>query len=630
MGNSIFGIGVSGLNTAQVGLTTTSHNIANANTAGYHRQEAVQATNLPVFTGAGYLGQGVHVETVRRMFSQFLDNQVTEAQNRASHLDAYYAQIQQLDNMLADPNAGLSPALQDFFKGAANVAANPASVPSRQTLLSAAQSLASRFQTLEDRFTRIRNALNTQIASTVDTVNSFAQQIADLNARIISVDVTAGRQPPNDLLDRRDDLVAQLNQQIKATVLKQDDGSYNIFIGSGQALVVGRQAYSLAAIASPDDPQQLDVGYAAGTNPIRLSADNLQGGTLGGLLAFRNEILDGSENALGRVAIGLAEAFNDQHRLGQDLNGALGGNFFNAPAATVLSRNGNTTLPPAVTISDVSKLTTSDYRLKFTDAAGGFVLTRLSDNATVASPAGEGLQITPALPTMAGDTFLIQPTRYGAHDIGVAVSDPAKIAAAAPIRATAALSNTGSGKISAGIVNVPPPPDANLQQPVTITFTSPTTYDVSGAGTGNPSGLGYVSGGNIAYNGFTVQITGTPAAGDTFAIGPNTGGVSDNRNALLLAALQTGNVLAGGTASLQDAYGQIVSQVGNKTRELGVTSKAQTNLVSQTQQAQQSVSGVNLDEEAANLIRYQQAYQAAGKAIQVASVLFDTLLGLGR
>ncbi len=213
----------------------------------------------------------------------------------------------------------------------------------------------------------------------------------------------------------------------------------------------------------------------------------------------------------------------------------------------------------------------------------------------------------------------------------MALTDARSIAAAAPIRTAASNGNSGTGAISAGSVNAPPPVNANLTQTVTITFNNPpTTFDVAGTGTGNPAGVAYTAGGSISYNGWTVQIGGTPAAGDVFTISANSAGVADNRNALLLAGLQTGKTLAGGTASYQSAYAQIVSDVGNKTREIQVTATAQESVVKQAEEAQQSLSGVNLDEEAANLLRYQQAYQASGKMIEIADKLFNTLLELGR
>ena len=631
---SSYSIGVSALAAAQAGLLTTEHNISNVNTPGFHRQQIVQSANLTQYSGIGFLGQGSHVETVKRIYDQMLDGQLMQAQTRSSHLESYYAQIKQLDNMLADPTAGVSPALQEFFNGVHDVATSPASIPSRQAMLSGAQVMVARFQAINQRFTEIRDGVNSQVRSSVGVVNSYAQQIASLNQQIgIAQGAAGSQQPANDLLDQRDQLIGELNQIIKVSTVKQDDGSLNVFMGNGQSLVIGAQSFTMGAAPSLEDPERVDVGVSFGGSTILLPKGSLTGGTLGGLLAFRDETLGAAQNALGRVAIGLAQTFNDQHQLGMDLNGALGGSFFNVATPKVI---GNTSNSPAsaltVNFSNVSQMTASDYRL--TVGAGAVAtLTRLSDAAVLFSGVAlpqtvDGLTFS-AMTAVAGDSFLIKPTVNGARDISVKLTDTSSIAAAAPIKTNATLSNTGSGTISAGSVNTPPPPNANLLQPVTITFTSPTTYNVAGTGTGNPTGVAYTPGANITYNGWTVQISGTLAAGDSFTVGTNAGGVSDNRSALLLAGLQTKNTLAGGTTTYQGAYSQLVSLVGNKTREVEVTAKAQTNLVLQTQQAQQAMSGVNLDEEAANLMRYQQSYQAAAKMMQISTSLFDVLLGLG-
>jgi len=401
-------------------------------------------------------------------------------------------------------------------------------------------------------------------------------------------------------------------------------------IGNGQNLVVGRQAMSLTAAPALDDPRRTDVGYVANGNTVLLNPGSLNGGSLGGLLAFRSNELDAAQNALGRVALGIAQTFNAQHSLGQDLNGAMGGNFFSVSAPIVIGKSTNTgTAVVTASITNTAALTTSDYRLSY--AGGTYSVTRLSDGTTTSyatlPQTVDGVTITLASGAAAsGDSFLIQPTRDGATNIAVSLTDPAQIAAAAPMRTNAAITNSGTGTISAGTVNTPPPPDTNLQQPVTITFTSPTTYDVTGTGTGNPIGVAYMPGSSITYNGWTVQLAGAPAAGDVFTVTANTGGSADGRNALLLAGLQTQNTLAGSTTNYQGAYSQMVSTIGNKTRQMDITAQAQTQFVQDSTTAQQSVSGVNLDEEAANLLRYQQAYQAAGKMIQLAQTLFQTIL----
>ena len=631
MATGIFGVAVSGLNAAQAGLVTTGHNIANANTPGYHRQSIVQGTEIPLLTGSGFFGQGVNVNNILRAYSEFLDGQVMRSEARAGYLSAYGTQLSQIDSMLADPAAGLSPSLQEFFQAVHDVAANPASVPSRQALLSSGDALISRFRAMNDRLTELFDSVNTQLTSTVNSINVYAREIASLNNRIVIAQSNVN-QPPNDLLDQRDQLVAELNKLAGTTSVRQGDGTINVFIGSGQSLVAGAQSFTLSVAPSPDDPTQLEVAYRLGGSTALLPAGSIQSGSLGGLLAFRREALYEAQNSLGRIAAGLARTFNEQHQLGQDLGGSLGGLFFAEPQPAVTARSTNTgTAVIGAALTDPAALSTSSYRLSHDGS--NYQLTRLSDNTTTSYATlpqtvdGVTFSLASGTPS-AGDTFLIEPTRHAARDIAMAITDTSRIAAAAPISTAAALANTGSAAISAGVVNAPPPPSANLQQPVTITFTGAGTFDVSGTGTGNPTGLAYTSGGSITYNGWTVQITGTPNAGDTFTIRPNSGGTADNRNAMLLAGLQVRNTLAGGTASYQGAYSQLTSGMGNAARQIEISGQAQQSLTEHAQQTQQSLSGVNLDEEAANLIRYQQAYQASGKMIEIASRLFDTLLGV--
>jgi flagellar hook-associated protein 1 FlgK len=640
---SIFSIGVSGLNAAQAGMLTTSHNISNASTPGYNRQEIVQGSNSPVYTGAGFMGQGTHVQTVKRIYDQFLGGQVLSAETGAAEMDSYAAQISQIDNLLADNNAGLSPVLASFFQGVQDVAANPSSTAARQSMLSAGESLAARFHALDQRFTEIRDGTNQQIAGQVTQINTAAAQLADINQRIILAQAGSDTQAPNDLLDQRDQMLRDLNKLVRVTTVTQSDGSFSVFIGNGQPLVMGNQAYPLKAVQATDDPSRITVAMVgAGGTALVLPESQISGGSLGGLLKFRSQSLDGAQNALGRIALTLAQNFNDQHKLGQDLTGALGQNFFNLSVPQVIPNSLNTgTGSPSVSIdtASIAQLTTSDYQLSF--VGGNYRLTRLADNqvqtfATLPQTV-DGMTISPGgWSPNAGDSVLIQPTRNGASAISVAFSDPNLVAAAAPVRTSTALGNTGTASINQGVVNAPPPPNVNLQHKVTITFTSPTTFDVydATAATSLATGVAYTAGANISYNGWTVQITGNPATGDQFTIDKNSNGVSDNRNATLLGALQTANTMAQGstgaaTASYQGVYAQIVSAVGSKANEVKAIGAAQQGLVDSSTKALQSLSGVNLDEEAANLMRYQQAYQASAKVLDIAGKIFDSILALG-
>jgi flagellar hook-associated protein 1 FlgK len=387
-----------------------------------------------------------------------------------------------------------------------------------------------------------------------------------------------------------------------------------------------------------DDPERTIVVLRSPTgSTVNIPESMLSGGTLGGLIAFRSEALDPVQNGLGRIALNLAQNFNDQHQLGQDLLGSIGGDYFDmglmGPSVRANSNNTGSGAP-VVTIADVAALTTSDYRLRYDGV--NFTLLRLSDNVattiTAVPQIVDGMSIDVSAPAWSpnpNDSMLIQPTRNGGGNIAMAVVDPRNIAAATPIRTATPLANAGTASIDGGVVtattNLP------LAGTVTLTYNALTTaFDITGPTPSLPFSVPYVSGQPISFDGMTVTVNGAPADGDAFTISNNANGVADNRNAQLLGALQTATPMVNGTASYQSAYSQIVSQVGNRTRQVEVTGKAQQNLADQAKQTLDQVSGVNLDEEAANLLRYQQAYQASAKMIDIAGRLFDEILALGR
>jgi flagellar hook-associated protein 1 FlgK len=922
MASNIFSASLSGMNAAQYGLSTTQHNIANANTPGYTRQTMMVNSRESLSTGAGFVGQGVNVAGVVRSYDEFLTGQVRQVQSQASYLTSYLSSMTQVDSLVSNTASGVSTAIQGFFNAMNGLANSPESIPARQTVLSTAQSAINSFQAMDQSLTDISNGLTGKIAGSVQTVNTYATQIASLNTTIKTAIAASNGQQPNDLLDQRDQLVNLLNKEMKVTVQQQSDGSMNVFIGNGQALVVGDKSMGLQVVQNPNDPSKVDIAYTNNATTTTIQQSSLQGGNLGAYLNFRDLNLEPARNALGRVALGMAASINQQNQLGQDLNGAPGGTLLLAAAPRVVKGANNTGTAAAIgTISNVSALTTSDYLLKFDGT--NYSLTRMADNiisnlgsTLVPPPVVDGFSVGLTTGTMnAGDSFLIRPTANAARDITLTTSDPAKIATALPYRSTAAISATSATAITtvasglitasavtvagttpttdaftvdgktlftntlaagavgplitaanldaawpafaaanpgytltgtfalgtaqitkaggaaitlaetqtagtgatltplvaagAGFMGVTPgstvdkvggitvavPANANLNTPVAITFTSPTTYTVTGAvpavagvqtytapnisyngwtmqlnaapaagdvfnvaansgaakvnsgainlnpvsisftsataytvvemrgvppapvtlGTGlippavggsstvsyngwtaqitgtpvtgdtfnvskgsnagamqlnaaatNTAGAAisggafsvlpfairfnnpptsytvsgatpavavsvpYVAGQDISYNGWTMQVTGTPRAGDVFNVGANTNATGDNRNALLMAGQQTQNLMVNGTTSLQGAFSQLVGSVGAKTQELTITSQAQDAMVTQTVATQQSISGVNLDEEAANLLRYQRAYQAAAKAMQIANTMFDSLLNLGR
>ena len=648
MASNILSIGTSALNAAQVGLSTAGHNIANASTPGYSRQVVVQSAAQAQNFGYGYIGQGTEISAVTRVYNEILARQVVNSQAVSSGIDVYSSNLGAVENMLSDASAGLNPALNDFFASVQSLSANPSDTPTRQTMLSYAQSLVNRFQSTNNRLNEIRDSVNTQLTSSVGMINSYAKQIARLNDVIENAVNSAGN-PPNDLMDQRDQLVLELSKQIKTTVVPQNQGSYNIFIGSGLPLVVGTVTNSLITTSSPTDPGRLEVAYQNKTKTTVLGVDSLPGGAIGGLLQFRSESLDTVQNRLGQIAVVLAETFNAQHAQGLDKNGNPGGALFSIPDPAVSSNSYNTgSAVVSSKIMDARAITSSDYRLQYDGT--NYKITRLSDKTvqsfTSLPQTIDGLSFSQISGTMmAGDDFVIRPTQNAATTMALVFTDASKLAMGGPaLSSSANVANTGAATISAPTAGTSYTASP-LASPIGLTYTSglpgtltlapsaqPVTVTSGGVTTTFPAGspITYTSGATIAVGGLSFVITGAPANGDQFTITPNTStGPGDNRNGLLLADLQSQGTLNNGNTSYSDAFGQLVNTVGNKARELKVIGVTEAKVLEQTTAAVQAESGVNLDEEATNLLRYQQAYQAAGKMMQIASQLFDVLLQLG-
>ncbi|SFN54537.1 flagellar hook-associated protein 1 FlgK [Formivibrio citricus] len=671
MGSSVYGIAVTGLNAANLGLTTAGHNIANANTEGYSRQTITQSAPYPQGSGSGYVGLGVRVDTIVRAYDRFAVQQLNSAQTKSSYYEAYLDHVQEIDNIVADSSTGISPALQDFFSAVQNVATNPSDTASRQTLLSMTQTLVNRFQTFDQRLTEMRDSLNGEITDAVSSINSYGKQIADLNNQIV-VAQSAG-QPPNDLLDKRDQMVLELNKLVKASTVSQPDGSINVFIGSGQSLVTGGTNFSLVATQALSDPRRITVGYTQQNGSIVYLPENLLGGgQLGALLDYRSKSLDVAQNSLAQVAVGLAENLNKQQQVGMDLYGNAGKTLFSYNTTTV-----GTATPPAIGsiqafstntgtgaltgyIQDTSQLTNSDFELSYDATSTNYTLTKLTDGTkttiTAANmTAGYVVPNTGLFLQMAGapannDRFSIRPYSGFVNSLAMRMTDPREVAAAQQVRAQtknfslvdgslSASTNTGTAKVTSLTVDSPSTvttsaaTDPNLQDKVGIRFTSATQYtlyDMSGAAPVVISaGNTYTSGTPIELNGWNLTLNGVPATGDQFVIVPNTGGSEDNGNALQMAGLQTSKKMLGSSATYQDTYGSMVATIGTQTNEAKIMSEAQETVLSQAQDKRDSISGVNLDEEAASLLRYQQAYMAASKVIQIAQKAFDQLMTLG-
>lgn len=650
MAGDLLSIGKSGLAAAQAGLVTTGNNITNANVEGYSRQVVVQGTSFSVREGAGFYGSGTEVNQVMRMTDEYLTAQVRSAQSSASAMTAYSSKINQVQNLLADADAGMSPALQNFFAAVQGVTGTNGASASRETLLSASNSLVSRFHDMSERMSEIRTGVEKEIETTIGTINSYATQIADLNKQISGI--AADQAQPNDLLDKRDQLILELNKQVKTTVTPGNANTVTVSIGNGVPLVVSGTAYQLAATTATNDQSRTEAAYVtSGGKLALLDESSLNGGALGGLFDFRANTLDKAQSELGRIANGLALTVNEQHKLGMDQNGNPGVNYFTIANAQVTKdsrNNAATTAKIVVTPVQAQTLKASDYRVDYDGT--NYQVVRLSDNTSTAITGSpqviDGLSFSFSGAATAGDHFLVRPGVNAASSVQLALTDKSQIAAAAAITTARPLTNKGTATISAGTVDssyLASPLTAG--SPVTLKYdaatgmmtgfpaTQPVTAVVGGVSTtyaaGTPVPYAPSAGATYSVGGMTVAISAGAYDQDTFTIS-RAGATNDVRNASLLGGLQNKPIMDGGTSTYQGVYAGLVGAVGNKAREVEVGSTAANSALKQAKDAASTVSGVSLDEEASNLLRYQQAYQAAGKLMQIVNQVFDTVLQMGR
>lgn len=655
MSSNLFNIGLSGLNAAQWGLTTTGQNISNQATPGYSVERPVYSESSGQYTGSGYLGSGVSTTTIQRQYSQYLTTELNNAQSQSGSLNTYYNLIAQLNNMVGSPTSGISSAITSYFTGMQNVANDASNPAMRQSAISNAQSLANQINAAGDQYDQLRTSVNTQIGDTVKQINTYSAQIAQLNSQIQSL--SAQGQPPNQLLDQRDLAVSNLSQLVGVQVVQGDSG-YSVFMGNGQPLVVADKSFNLTTVTSPSDPTETAVAYAglasqAGTTTPQILPDSAQlGGQIGGLMTFRSQTLDPAEAQLGAIATSFAAQVNAQNSLGIDLNGNKGGALFTVGNPTIfanLKNTGGATL--GASLSNPSQPVSGDYTLSYDGA--NYTLTNrdtgqvVGQAANLTNPIG-GMQFSLTGTMNAGDSFTVEPTRGALNGFGLTTSDGAAIAASSPVLVSKGTSNTGTSTVTQGTVSAGytlPSTTTTLTydsttgsisgfpvgSTVTINGTPPTSYNITAATPNvpyNPAMGASMTITGSTINNVSLQITGAPANGDTFTIAPNPAGGKDGRNAQAISNLVTTKSMGNGTLTLTDSYANYVNDIGNQTNQIQASSKSQTSLVTQITSAQQAISGVNINEEAANLLQYQQLYQANSKVIQTAQTLFQTILGI--
>lgn len=661
----LLNIGLSGLAASKSQLSITGHNISNVNTPGYSRQDASQATRTPQFSGAGYVGSGTTLVEIRRTYSEFLTSQLRSSTSLSSDVEAYKSQIDQLDSLLAGSTTGITPSLQKFFSALQTAAEDPANIPARQLVLAEAEGLARRFNTVSDRLTEQNNFTNKQMAAVTDQVNRLAGSIGSLNQAIATA--SANGKQPNDLLDARDEAVRQLSTYIGVTVTPQDDNSFNISVGTGQPLVVGSAVSRLEVVPGQGDPNRHEIQFVSGGSRQGITSQ-ITGGELGGLIRYRQEVLDPTLNSLGRLALAVGDQVNTQLGQGLDLKGNVGAALFKDMNASDLVDKRSYPTGINVEITNTSSLTTSDYEIEIGTGnsyrirpVGGRWIEGQTFGTDTASLGFSLDRVDASLGP--GDKVLIMPTRRGASEIGAVLGQADQLAFASAVRAESSLQNGGTGAIGQpDMVSAPSPIDTAALQSLlgssgtTVTFSAPDTVTLSGGTAGfrnvdnsttpptvtfsstatiKPGQSNSLAIGDANYQ-FEFSLSGVPKSNDQFKFNFNQSGVSDNRNALKLVDMQTKQTIGvdgavvGSGFSFTDGYGELVERVGTLTAQSRMDSEATGAILKQATDNRDSLSAVNLDEEAANLIKFEQYYNASAQIIQVARTMFDTLISTFR
>ncbi|EJN34990.1 flagellar hook-associated protein FlgK [Pseudomonas sp. GM84] len=671
---SLINIGMSGLGAAQSGMYTLGNNIANADVESYSRQQNVQKTKGGQQVGQVFMGSGTTLADVRRVYNSFLENQLRTTTSLSSDASSYLEQITPLDTALSGSDTGITAALQSFFSAMQDAAAKPTEDASRQLLLTSAQSLSKRFNTLSAQLNQQNSNINANMASLADQVNNLTKTIAELNDQISRVSTVTGQ--PNDLLDQRDGAVRELNKLIGTDVVERD-GNYDIYLKNGQSLVLGKTTQTLGVAPSATDPTRMSLILNRGSTKMDITS-SATGGELGGLIRYRSETLDPALNELGRVALVVADAINSQLAQGIDKNGEFGASLFgDINSAKAISERsiakgsnsaGSGNLD--VTIKDTGKLSASDYQVTFTSATG-YSVRKLPEGTDMGSfdlsdtppPVIDGFTLSlNGGGLSAGDSFKITPTRNAAANIETALTDPKRLAMAAPLTGTSGSGNKGTGTITQP--NLTSKLDiydsaqrAQLQTglkystPVKLVFgddtSSPQAYKMYDA-KGTEIGSGTIvpgqdntlqlsvpmvdASGNSLGSSFTFEmnVSGAPKNGDTFTVGMTAAGSADNRNAQSVIDLQTKPTVEVGAdgkgISFTDAYAKLVSNVGGKAGQAQMDTDATTALHTSALESRNNLSGVSIDEETGNLIKFQQYYTASSQIIKAAQETFATLI----
>lgn len=648
--SGLLGIAIGSLNAFQRALEITGNNIANHGTPGYTRQSPLFSAVASQRSGALNFGNGVTIDHIIRNSDQFATRRVRDSSTALSQFDTFYNESLQLDKLLGQDGTSISKSFQSFFSAFSKLNDSPDSLSSRSVAMSQSELLVNQFSLIQSNIDSLKNTNNQQIRDSIAQINSIAQNIADINGQIL-VNPDA-----SELLDKRDNLLQDLAKYTQVSVIPDGNNGVNVAIGNGQMLVIGSNVQTLEAQMDPTTQSATTIVIKSDAGGIPIT-ESLHSGKLGAFIDYDKNILATSSQAIGQIAIGFAMKFNDQHKLGMDMNNQIGQNYFTDYNSAILQSNRASAFTTntgtgvlSVAISDLSQLKVSDYELQVTDTGTNEIkITRKSDGQITtlnwtstppAPPAGQvvidgvTIKVDDISKLTLNDTFTVTPTRDAARDLSLLIKDVKQIALASPTRTLKSSSNTGDGQIALGTTFNTAMANKNFN----IQFISATQFNVinttdsvtTGPFTFTPNTSNTVMIPDNTNPSYSLVISGTPQNGDIFTAEPNTGGFGNNQNNILLAQLQSQRIFDNATTSIFDRYSQLISDVASKTHLAGIRADASETLYKKALESQQTISGVSLEEEGGNLIKYQQAFQAAGQLVAVSNQIMNTLFEMLR
>ena len=669
MSDNLLLIGTSAILSNSTLLNTTSNNIANVNTEGYSRQRTLFEAQT--------MGLGVGKGTTSRLISEFTSAQLRRDTSKLAFANQYMAEANRIDGLFSNPANSISTAMNDLFQKLQTANNDPNAISTRQLIISNSESLVDRFSTLSNLVLDQATYVNQQLDLDLTQTNALIKNVSELNRAIAGFGRSDNTQPPLDLLDRRDEALRLLSEKVDIKVLESDNGEKLVFMATGQSLVVENGEFSILSLNGNPDPNVRNVQLSLNSKPnvVRNLGIEELGGQIGGLLKFRDDLLIPTQMQMGQLALTMADALNTQNKLGMNGNGELGGNLFVLPQTAGLafqSNSGTGSVLVDIEPGKAGKLPPNDFLLTFTapdtltleatDTTGkvvpgsaivmtGVVFPATLNETTLGNSDFYGLSLQVDGPMNDGDRFALKPLSSAARNVELATNRPEDIALASPLRSTAAQDNLGNAQIDGLLVTSTDPASSAFVAPSSITGAPLQVIHIGGnqfevrdssntlLGTTPALPPGQLNNilaeAGLGNYGFDFNISGVPQTGDSYTVEYNTGGFNDNRNGLELAKLQTAETMrryavstpnADNSMSFNEAYGTMVSFVGDKTSQARNSQAASEALYSQTLQLKESLSGVSLDEEAANLIRFQQSYAASAKIIATSQTIFDTLL----